>query len=279
MKFFKQTKETKRKISFFMALAMVISLLPVSPVAKAATTKTNDSCNVYVNLDETSKDYVKVAKVITGGAVGQKEATTASVIVTPLEGVTLKGVTPENTGSMEVKADRAVTLGSISLEKGGVATSASVVVREKTDNVGKAETAVSPSSALANDVIAKVSLSATSTALTEADKKIDGALISIDGIAANKNIEVAIVMEDGKVIPPVGDKGVAVEFIDQTDAGAVFEAKIGEKVVATSSGTIKSTSSRFWTRKDACNIWYSVKIMTAIKKTQTNCWTPRNVTL
>lgn len=35
MKFFRQTKETKRKISFFMALAMVISLLPVSPVAKA----------------------------------------------------------------------------------------------------------------------------------------------------------------------------------------------------------------------------------------------------
>lgn len=37
MKFFRQTKETKRKLSFFMALAMVISLLPVSPVAKAAT--------------------------------------------------------------------------------------------------------------------------------------------------------------------------------------------------------------------------------------------------
>ncbi len=39
MKFFRQTKETKRKLSFFMALAMVISLLPVSPVAKAADTK------------------------------------------------------------------------------------------------------------------------------------------------------------------------------------------------------------------------------------------------
>ena len=39
MKFFRQTKETKRKLSFFMALAMVISLLPVSPVAKAAETK------------------------------------------------------------------------------------------------------------------------------------------------------------------------------------------------------------------------------------------------
>ena len=37
MKFFRQTKETKRKLSFFLALAMVISLLPVSPVAKAAT--------------------------------------------------------------------------------------------------------------------------------------------------------------------------------------------------------------------------------------------------
>lgn len=38
MKFLRQ-KETKRKISFLMALAMMVSLLPVSPVAKAAQTK------------------------------------------------------------------------------------------------------------------------------------------------------------------------------------------------------------------------------------------------
>lgn len=41
MKFFRQTKETKRKLSFFMALAMVISLLPVSPVAKAEEKEAN----------------------------------------------------------------------------------------------------------------------------------------------------------------------------------------------------------------------------------------------
>lgn len=45
MKFFRQTKETKRKLSFFMALAMVISLLPVSPVAKAADAKVKVICN------------------------------------------------------------------------------------------------------------------------------------------------------------------------------------------------------------------------------------------
>lgn len=40
MKFIKQKKETKRKISFLLALAMIVSLLPVSPVVKATTTET-----------------------------------------------------------------------------------------------------------------------------------------------------------------------------------------------------------------------------------------------
>jgi len=46
MKFFRQTKETKRKLSFFLALAMVISLLPVSPVVKAATQNVSFHCNI-----------------------------------------------------------------------------------------------------------------------------------------------------------------------------------------------------------------------------------------
>lgn len=35
MKYFKM-RESKRKISFIMALALIVSLLPVSPVVKAA---------------------------------------------------------------------------------------------------------------------------------------------------------------------------------------------------------------------------------------------------
>ena len=69
MKFFKQTKETKRKISFFMALAMVISLLPVSPVVKAATKtgrETIKESKVYVT-NNCSK-YVTVDDVVTGTA-------------------------------------------------------------------------------------------------------------------------------------------------------------------------------------------------------------------
>ncbi len=66
MKFFRQTKETKRKLSFFIALAMVISLLPVSPVAKAAT-----STNVNVNSSVTGAS-ISVVKGTTDGAVDIK---------------------------------------------------------------------------------------------------------------------------------------------------------------------------------------------------------------
>ena len=66
MKFFRQTKETKRKLSFFLALAMVISLLPVSPVAKAAT-----STNVNVNSSVTGAS-ISVVKGTTDGAVDIK---------------------------------------------------------------------------------------------------------------------------------------------------------------------------------------------------------------
>ena len=65
MKFFRQTKETKRKLSFFMALAMVISLLPVSPVAKAATGNTV-SFKVYSNVKGAN---VKVGPSATGSAL------------------------------------------------------------------------------------------------------------------------------------------------------------------------------------------------------------------
>ena len=56
MKFLRQ-KETKRKISFLMALAMMVSLLPVSPIAQAAVTKVenlSDNSNVRFAVNSTT---------------------------------------------------------------------------------------------------------------------------------------------------------------------------------------------------------------------------------
>ena len=71
MKFFRQTKETKRKLSFFLALAMVISLLPVSPVAKAAG-KGNVTFHCYISgmkitkvKDETSVNTTSGTAIVT----------------------------------------------------------------------------------------------------------------------------------------------------------------------------------------------------------------------
>lgn len=68
MKFFRQTKETKRKLSFFMALAMVISLLPVSPVAKAE----EKAANVTVTGSVTGAEITSVtsnAAISSGSAL------------------------------------------------------------------------------------------------------------------------------------------------------------------------------------------------------------------
>ena len=80
MKFFRQTKETKRKLSFFLALAMVISLLPVSPVAKATETRTvKVDCDVDGLTVESVKQLKNGSDTVTGSAVitltAQKEIT------------------------------------------------------------------------------------------------------------------------------------------------------------------------------------------------------------
>lgn len=229
MKFFKQTKETKRKISFFMALAMVISLLPASPVVKAAS---NDTSNIYVNIDDASKTYVKLDKVVTGGATGDKEATTASVIVVPKDNsVTFTNVKSE--GAQDVTSAKAVTLGSIAIKKGEATTSASVVVRKKTDGSGKADASVSPS-ALGN-VIANASLVATGSGIANSSDCVTGAVISINGIAANNDIEVAIVLDNGEeVTNPGEDKTATVTFDDKKMTDATFKVEQDGKVIASS---------------------------------------------
>lgn len=81
MKFFRQTKETKRKLSFFMALAMVISLLPVSPVAKAAdTTNSNASLTVYSAVSGTI--IKSVSKGTTGSAIVELESSIPNKVIT-----------------------------------------------------------------------------------------------------------------------------------------------------------------------------------------------------
>ncbi len=77
MKFFRQTKETKRKLSFFMALAMVISLLPVSPVAKAADTTAKFS--VYGS--------------VSGAAISDIDTTTSGTAIITLKGNNNKKIT------------------------------------------------------------------------------------------------------------------------------------------------------------------------------------------
>lgn len=71
MKYFKM-RESKRKISFIMALALIVSLLPVSPVVKAA----GPAMTIYV--DNKVEGVAVAAKSTTDGAI--------TVTVTPDEG-------------------------------------------------------------------------------------------------------------------------------------------------------------------------------------------------
>ncbi len=61
MKYFKM-RESKRKISFIMALALIVSLLPVSPVVKAAETKTK----VYIDNELSEQTEVHIAEDVAG---------------------------------------------------------------------------------------------------------------------------------------------------------------------------------------------------------------------
>ncbi len=232
MKFFKQTKETKRKISFFMALAMVISLLPVSPVVKAAT---NDTSNIYVTVDEKSSGYLEAKEVVTSGAVG---AVSASVIIAPKNEFKFTNVATDSairTNTGYVKSGNALTLGSISIKakNGEASTNASVVVREKksSDNIISVKTGIVSPSSVGEDSLAEVSIEPTKNGDT-----ITGAAVNIHHIKQNTDIEVAIVMENGEEVNPSSEIEVTFE---STLEDATFKAVCGDKTVATSSGAIK----------------------------------------
>ena len=121
MKFFRQTKETKRKLSFFLALAMVISLLPVTPVAKAAETKTvNTSKNCKVTVNNSTKDLTFSSSDNNGFKITESsDATTASAIITlsaneEIESETLSVNVQTTTGGATTEP-KAVTSSSLAI--------------------------------------------------------------------------------------------------------------------------------------------------------------------
>lgn len=121
MKFFRQTKETKRKLSFFMALAMVISLLPVSPVAKAE----EKAANVTVTGSVTGAEITSVtsnATISSGSALITLTANDGYAF-TDKESVIVNMTTP---GSVN-KANNSCTVTTSSMTGNAkVATSASI---------------------------------------------------------------------------------------------------------------------------------------------------------
>ena len=115
MKFFRQTKETKRKLSFFLALAMVISLLPVSPVAKAAT---QEIIGFYCNIDNVKIDSITQEKT----SAGTPSTGTAIIILKSTNGKKIKSIT-----GLDVKLDATST---------STASNASIVVSGSSAEAG-----------------------------------------------------------------------------------------------------------------------------------------------
>lgn len=87
MKYFKM-RESKRKISFIMALALIVSLLPVSPVVKAAeTTETM----VYIDNELSEQTNVNIAKDVAGEVTVNVSGKTG-ITLTEKDKITIKAV-------------------------------------------------------------------------------------------------------------------------------------------------------------------------------------------
>ncbi|MDE6616303.1 MAG: hypothetical protein K2K35_07020, partial [Lachnospiraceae bacterium] len=121
MKFFRQTKETKRKLSFFMALAMVISLLPVSPAAKAAETA---AIKVYSKV---SKATVKSVAPGTdnGKAVITLESSEAGKVITSAS-IFAQIVKGDVSTEGAVESNGSVNIANTTTAQGEIATSGSI---------------------------------------------------------------------------------------------------------------------------------------------------------
>lgn len=130
MKFFRQTKETKRKLSFFMALAMVISLLPVSPVAKAE----EKEANVTVTCSVTGAKVTSVTSnsAISSGSAIITLAANEGYVFGETKDITVKTTNPNNT----TKANNSCTVTAVTAtamaNNTKVTTSASISSNKKT---------------------------------------------------------------------------------------------------------------------------------------------------
>ena len=119
MKYFKQTKETRRMLSFFLSLALMISLIPASnKVAKAADARVNVTGKVanaaYAN-DLAAVSEGKVTFTVKANE-GYKFENDSAVTVTPSKN-------SDNSGSVVVSA-AAVTSGAVADATKAVATKA-----------------------------------------------------------------------------------------------------------------------------------------------------------
>lgn len=124
MKFFRQTKETKRKISFFMALAMVISLLPVSPVAKAADDTKKHKLTVYSTVSNAAIQTVDAGA--TGSAVVTLKSSEEGKVITNAS-ITAEIVTSGTSTDGAVNKEGEITVVSGSAVKQGQITAKHVV--------------------------------------------------------------------------------------------------------------------------------------------------------
>lgn len=136
MKYFKQTKETKRKISFFMVLALVISLLPVQPVANAATKNSRTGEKAVVYVDNKCKELVHVSEIATAGAVKDDDnATGAAITITKAGSMNIKSVITSGS-CLTVPESGVVTLGSIEVQDDSNTVKTVVITASKAgDNV------------------------------------------------------------------------------------------------------------------------------------------------
>ena len=127
MKFFRQTKETKRKLSFFMALAMVISLLPVSPIAKAAEETKDVTLEVYSEIKNAKVTEVKnnatgSAVITLESSVANKGISAASITATVVSGnVTTKSAISSKSAIVTVSSPSAVQANNIDISEPAIA--------------------------------------------------------------------------------------------------------------------------------------------------------------
>ena len=192
MKFFRQTKETKRKLSFFLALAMVISLLPVTPVAKAATTTANSSdSKVKVNCDA---DNLSIASngVTLSPVTGT--TTTQSAIITLTAEREITDNATALTNNLIVSVATGTALDDIQTEN-AVTTKAAIEINE-TDK--KSVTVTVTDIAKADNIYTLITISGS---VTLKPVEIQKYTVSIDKTSLDSgiNLEVSGVGEDNKV--------------------------------------------------------------------------------